>query len=567
MERNLIVPMMLPAFPDNPCQGPSTDEQVKVSSNDTTAGFLNGKLVAGTNVSLTETNDGGNETLVIAATAGLDERVKVSANDTTAQYLGQKVQAGSDVTITTQNPGGNEHLSIAAANNKVQVSANDNQHQFLGQKLVAGTNVTLTTQNPGGNENLRIDATAPVTSVNTQTGAVVLTAADVGAAATVHTHAASDIVSGTIDTARLGSGTANSTTFLRGDQTYATPPGLTGFTGSQNTAAPNNTVNASRLLVDAATTNADAVIQPKGTGAILAQLPDGTVTGGNKRGANAVDNQTSRTSASEVASGIHSGVLSGRRNTASGQYAHVGGGTSNTAGNDNASVIGGQFCTASGLNSIAGGDSCSATGQASVALGKNPTASAYGSVAMGGEYANASGYAAIAIGNGTQSKNSFALAMGFRSSAYRNNCFSWAGQTVAGSNTGIAQYEKQQLYRQTTDASVTELLIDTTPTRITLQTNSTYAFSMTIVGRRIDATLESAAWKVEGLIHRNAATTAFVGTPTTVILGDTSAGAWTIAVTANDTTDSLEVRVTGQVGKTIRWTAIVDMVLVSTNDN
>lgn len=224
--------MMLPAFPDNPCQGPSTDEQVKVSSNDTTAGFLNGKLVAGTNVSLTETNDGGNETLVIAATAGLDERVKVSANDTTAQYLGQKVQAGSDVTITTQNPGGNEHLSIAAANNKVQVSANDNQHQFLGQKLVAGTNVTITTQNPGGNENLRIDATAPVTSVNTQTGAVNLTAADVGAAATVHTHAASDIVSGTIDTARLGSGTANSTTFLRGDQTYATPPGLTGFTAS-----------------------------------------------------------------------------------------------------------------------------------------------------------------------------------------------------------------------------------------------------------------------------------------------------------------------------------------------
>jgi hypothetical protein len=37
-----------------------------------------------------------------------------------------------------------------------------------------------------------------------------------------HTHAASDLVSGTVATARLGSGTANNTTYLRGDQTWAT---------------------------------------------------------------------------------------------------------------------------------------------------------------------------------------------------------------------------------------------------------------------------------------------------------------------------------------------------------
>ena len=47
-----------------------TDVKVSVSANDTTPGFLNGKLVAGSNISFTEGSDGGNETLTIAATAG-----------------------------------------------------------------------------------------------------------------------------------------------------------------------------------------------------------------------------------------------------------------------------------------------------------------------------------------------------------------------------------------------------------------------------------------------------------------------------------------------------------------
>lgn len=46
------------------------DQLVKVSANDTTPGFLNGKLLAGTNVTLVEGNDGGDETLTINAVGG-----------------------------------------------------------------------------------------------------------------------------------------------------------------------------------------------------------------------------------------------------------------------------------------------------------------------------------------------------------------------------------------------------------------------------------------------------------------------------------------------------------------
>ncbi len=44
--------------------------QVQISANDTTPAFLDTKLVAGTNITLTENNDGGNETLTIAAAGG-----------------------------------------------------------------------------------------------------------------------------------------------------------------------------------------------------------------------------------------------------------------------------------------------------------------------------------------------------------------------------------------------------------------------------------------------------------------------------------------------------------------
>ena len=52
-----------------------------------------------------------------------------------------------------------------------------------------------------------------------------LTSALDGKAAASHSHSGADITSGTVSTARLGTGAANATTFLRGDQTWAAAGG------------------------------------------------------------------------------------------------------------------------------------------------------------------------------------------------------------------------------------------------------------------------------------------------------------------------------------------------------
>lgn len=67
------------------------------------------------------------------------------------------------------------------------------------------------------------------------------------------------------------------------------------------------------------------------TGTVQAQRNDGTATGGNARGANAVDFQTFRSGATEVASGQFSVIVGGLSNLAPGYAGAVLGGQGNNA--------------------------------------------------------------------------------------------------------------------------------------------------------------------------------------------------------------------------------------------
>lgn len=65
---------------------PDPDENVKVSANDTTAGYLFEKLIAGTNITITENNDGSNETITIT---GAGTQITISDTPPVSPEIGE----------------------------------------------------------------------------------------------------------------------------------------------------------------------------------------------------------------------------------------------------------------------------------------------------------------------------------------------------------------------------------------------------------------------------------------------------------------------------------------------
>lgn len=384
---------------------------------------------------------------------------------------------------------------------------------------------------------------------------------------------------------RLGIGsTGNVLTVAGGLPSWAAASGggLTNWTDAISTATPNGTISVSSFTATGAATNIDAVIRAKGNGAILAQVPDNTTVGGNKRGNYAVDLQSSRANAAQVASGGNAATIGGgASNQASGNLSTVAGGSTNLASNAWATVSGGSNNTASGSTStisggnantaggtyaaVSGGNTNTANGtNAAIGGGANNIASVDFSTVAGGSANNASGYASVIAGGGANVADSSYSSITGGLSAKTRGIY---GAEVRASGTfatvGDAQRGSYILRRATTGATQTELSCDggapSAATRIVLPNNATYSFRGQLAAR--SSTGDSAAWRFSGTIERGAAAanTAIIGTVTmTDTQAEAGAAAWALAIDADTTNGSLRLQVTGAAATNIKWLATVD---------
>jgi hypothetical protein len=312
--------------------------------------------------------------------------------------------------------------------------------------------------------------------------------------------------------------------------------GLTDITETLHTTAPNNTVNAVELEVTGGTTNTDLVLTPKGTGAfILGPEPDGTATGGNKRGARAVDLQTSRNAATKVASGAGSIQCGSNNTTTQADGATFGSGNNNTGsqgavtlGSDNTNSTKQGFCVG-GINSLT-------AIEYSQIIGYACSNSAYHSGTWG-------------MFNAHSARNAYTL--GTYGSGTRPGTFVFAGGRFGG--TGDAQFAMPILRATTSDATPTELLLETSA-RFTIPASGIIAGTISLVGTRTDGSAV-AHYLRQFCLKNVAGTTSEVYSPITI--GTDNAAGTSIAITANDTNDALKIEVTGIAAQNWRWQAIV----------
>jgi hypothetical protein len=175
---------------------------------------------------------------------------------------------------------------------------------------------------------------------------------------------ANNIASGTVPTARLGSGTANSSTFLRGDQTYASVAGAPNPLHGKQVFTSSGTFN----VPTGVTTVLVTVIGAAGNGGVRAAAPCGGFYTGGGGGAGGYVVDYVAVTAGGTAS-VTVGVNSGTRTS---------------------SFAGGTTLTASG-----GGNGSNSNGLAGGNIGASGAGSKFGLTVYSGSIGRQGGYTGL----------------------------------------------------------------------------------------------------------------------------------------------------------------------------
>lgn len=301
------------------------------------------------------------------------------------------------------------------------------------------------------------------------------------------------------------------------------------------TASPNATVNHLSLQATGSSTNVSVSIVPKGTGAFSLAVPDGTTAGGNARGANAVDlRTTARSAAADVASGSAS---------------FLGPSAVRASGNNSACIFGeatGDFSFSAGVQGIAsGGYSGNLGGRYSEATGTYALA--------GGEFNRAQSQDATAIGGGenTASAAYSSVFGGYRAVADRYGMDARASGRFAAA--GDCQRVQFTLRNTTTTNSAVTLFLDGSSARLTIPSGKALHGTLHVLGAKAGGTA-IASYMRQVTIANVTGTTSLVGTVNTI--GVDEAAGTSLAVTADNTNDALQVAPTGVLNENWRWFAV-----------
>lgn len=237
------------------------------------------------------------------------------------------------------------------------------------------------------------------------------------------------------------------------------------------------------------------------------QVPDNTPIGGNPRGSGAVDLQTSRTAANQVASGANS-------------------------------FLAGSNSIASGSSSIAVGTGCTASGIASAALGTSTASNNY----------------ALATGNSVAS-GAYSVGMQY-ANAVRNGVFNFNGVPFASrgeAQTGIIVLGGTTT-TTTTVALTSDLSAGSSTNQLSVPNAGQVIYASGEIVARQTATTQVSYWTITTAIYNNG--TAFASLPiSTVALASGGITALSASPSIGVSGNNLIIFSGSKSASTIRWVA------------